>query len=146
MAVFNVAGYLIEERRRWHVIIASPRGQCSKYIQMRKPYQSSGRMKNSSYYIAPVGDWTHDLPYTVSSNMINVSHALNHSATAWFISFSLTIFLALRPNPKFKNEAIRRAALRIASRCHIFLFAEQRKVTFIANLRTDMRECVCIGQ
>ena len=38
-------------------------------------------------------------------------------------------------------------ALRIASRCHIFLFAEQRKkVTFIANVRTDLRvcECVCI--
>ena len=38
-------------------------------------------------------------------------------------------------------------ALRIASRCHIFLFAEQRKkVTFIANMRTDLRvcECVCI--
>ena len=30
MAVFNVAGYLIEERRRWPVIIASTRGQCSK--------------------------------------------------------------------------------------------------------------------
>ena len=30
MAVFNVAGYLIEERRRWPVITASPRGQCSK--------------------------------------------------------------------------------------------------------------------
>ena len=30
MAVFNVAGYLIEERRRWPVVIASPRGQCSK--------------------------------------------------------------------------------------------------------------------
>ena len=27
MAVFNVAGYLIEERRRWSVITASPRGQ-----------------------------------------------------------------------------------------------------------------------
>ena len=27
MAVFNVAGYLIEERRRWPVITASPRGQ-----------------------------------------------------------------------------------------------------------------------
>ena len=35
-------------------------------------------------------------------------------------------------------------ALRIASRCHIFLFAEQRKLTFIANMRTDMHECVCI--
>ena len=30
MAVFNVAGYLMEERRRWPVITASPRGQCSK--------------------------------------------------------------------------------------------------------------------
>ena len=30
MAVFNVAGYLIEERRRWPVITASPRGKCSK--------------------------------------------------------------------------------------------------------------------
>ena len=30
MTVFNVAGYLIEERRRWPVMIASPRGQCSK--------------------------------------------------------------------------------------------------------------------
>ena len=38
-------------------------------------------MKNSSYYIAPVGDWTHDLPHTVASNMAKVSYALNHSAT-----------------------------------------------------------------
>ena len=48
---------------------------------MRKPDQSPGRMKNSSYYYsAPVGDWTHDLPHTVASNMVKVSHALNHSA------------------------------------------------------------------
>ena len=47
---------------------------------MRKPYQSPGRMKNSSYYIAPVGEWTHDLPHTVASTMVKVSHALNHSA------------------------------------------------------------------
>ena len=33
MVVFNVASYLIEERRRWPVITASPRGQCSKQIQ-----------------------------------------------------------------------------------------------------------------
>ena len=38
-------------------------------------------MENSPYYIAPVGDWTHDLPHTVASNMVKVSHALNHSAT-----------------------------------------------------------------
>ena len=30
MAAFYVAGYLIEERRRWPVITSSPRGQCSK--------------------------------------------------------------------------------------------------------------------
>ena len=42
-------------------------------------------MKNSSYYIAPVGDWTHDLPHTVASNMVNVSHALNLSATEYVL-------------------------------------------------------------
>ena len=31
MTVFNVAGYLIEERRRWPVITASPRGQYSTH-------------------------------------------------------------------------------------------------------------------
>ena len=30
MAVFYVAGYLIEEMRRWPAITASPRGKCSK--------------------------------------------------------------------------------------------------------------------
>ena len=29
---FYVAGYLIEERRRWPVITASPQGQCSKSV------------------------------------------------------------------------------------------------------------------
>ena len=48
----------------------------------RKPYQSPGWMKNSSYYIAPVGDRTHDPQHTVASNMVKGSHALNHSATA----------------------------------------------------------------
>ena len=38
-------------------------------------------MKNSSYYIAPVVDRTHDLPHTVASNMVKVSPALYHSAT-----------------------------------------------------------------
>ncbi len=52
------------------------------HVQMRKPYQSPGRMKNSSYYIiAPVGDWTQDIPHTIASNMVKVSHTLNHSAT-----------------------------------------------------------------
>ena len=61
---FYVAGYLIEERRRWPVITASPEDNVlnkfrilkERHVQMRKPYQSPGRMKNSSYYIAPVGD------------------------------------------------------------------------------------------
>ena len=39
-------------------------------------------MKNSSYYIAPVGVRTHDLPHTIASNMGKVSYALTHSATA----------------------------------------------------------------
>ena len=39
-------------------------------------------MKNSSYYIAPVGVRTHGLPHTVASNMGKVSYALTHSATA----------------------------------------------------------------
>ena len=38
------------------------------HVQVRKQYQSPGRMKNSSYYIAPVGYRTHDLPHTVASN------------------------------------------------------------------------------
>ena len=39
-------------------------------------------MKNSPNYKAPVGDRTHDLPHTVASNMVKVSHALNHASTA----------------------------------------------------------------
>ena len=53
-----------------------------------REYQSPGRMKNSSYYIAPVGVRTHDLPHTVASNMGKVSHALTHSATAAFITLA----------------------------------------------------------
>ena len=45
-------------------------------------------MKNSSCYIAPVGDRTHDLPHTVASNMVKVSHALNHMATAAFKQYA----------------------------------------------------------
>ena len=45
---------------------------------MRKPFQSPGRMKNSSYYIAQVGVRTHDLPHSAASNMVKVPHAPNH--------------------------------------------------------------------
>ena len=70
MAVFNVAGYLIEEQRRWPVITASPRDNIpnkfrilkERLIEMRKPYQLPCWTKNSSYYSAPVGDRTYDLP------------------------------------------------------------------------------------
>ena len=47
---------------------------------MRKPYQLTGWTKNSSYYSAPVGDRTHDLPHLHSFIVAKVSHALNHSA------------------------------------------------------------------
>ena len=49
---------------------------------MRKSFQSPDRIKkNSSYCIAPAGNRTHDLPHTVASNTVKVSHTLNHSAT-----------------------------------------------------------------
>ena len=38
-------------------------------------------MKNSSYYIGPAGDWTHNLPLTVRQHDQGVLRA-NHSATA----------------------------------------------------------------
>ena len=58
---------------------------------MRKPYQSPGRMKNSSYDIARSGDRTHDLPRTVPSNMTKVSHALTHSAREGDLSTSFVL-------------------------------------------------------
>ena len=48
---------------------------------MRKPYQSPGRMKNSYYFFPRSGIELTTLPHTVASNMVKVSHALNHSAT-----------------------------------------------------------------
>ena len=62
---FYVADYLIEERRRWPVIILLPheynvlnkfRILKERHVQMRKLTSHLVRMKNSSYYIAPVGD------------------------------------------------------------------------------------------
>ena len=48
-----------------------------RHIQMRenRTMQSPGRMTNSSYYIAPAGDRTHNLGRR-SVNMIKVSYAL----------------------------------------------------------------------
>ena len=63
-------------------------------------------MKNSSYYIAPVGVQTHDLPHTVASYMGKVSYALTHSATAAvnlsFQHFNHTVFLSKPPMAGFK--------------------------------------------
>ena len=62
---FYVAAYLCRAKSRSTVISASPRGQCTQYIynlegkaysDEGKPCQLPGRMKNSSYYIAPAGD------------------------------------------------------------------------------------------
>ena len=50
MAVFYVAGYLIEERRRWPIITTSGDNVLNKFrilkerhVQMRKSYQSPGQ-------------------------------------------------------------------------------------------------------
>ena len=92
MAVFNVAGYLIEERRRWSAITASHEDNIpnkfrilkERHIQIKKPYQFqlSGWTKNSSYYSVLVGDRPHDLKTSRlhSFIMTKVSHAHNHSA------------------------------------------------------------------
>ena len=64
------------------------------YSDEGKPCQSPGRMKNSSYYIAPVGVRTHDLPHTVASNMGKVSYALTHLATA-AVKGIINIFVGL---------------------------------------------------
>ena len=64
---------------------------------MRKPYQSPGQDEKLILLYCPVGDWTHDLPHTVASNMVKVSHALNHSATeaSSFFYRSLDVIIIL---------------------------------------------------
>ena len=59
MAVFNVAGYLIEDRRRGLQLLLPHEDNIpnkfiilkERHIQTRKPYQLPGWTKNSSYYI-----------------------------------------------------------------------------------------------
>ena len=60
MAVFNVAGYLIIEESRRSTVISVPhednvlnkfRIWKERHVQMRKPFQSPGRMKNSIDYL-----------------------------------------------------------------------------------------------
>ena len=89
MAVVYVAGYLIEERRRWPVITASSRGKCSKYIQN---FEGKACSDEKTLPVTCSGLKTHPtiLPRSgielttsrtpVASNMVKVSHALNHSA------------------------------------------------------------------
>ena len=62
-------------------------------------------MKNSSYYIAPVGDRTHDLLHTVASNMVKVSYALTHSATA-----AVNEMMGIKRIETIRNEEIRARA------------------------------------
>ena len=63
MAVFNVAGYGLQLLLPHDDNIPNKfRILKGRHIQMRKPYQLPGWTKNSSYYSAPVGDRTHDLP------------------------------------------------------------------------------------
>ena len=73
-----------------------------------KPYQSPGRMKNSSYYIAPVGVRIHDLPHTVASNMgspITPFYALHLIAPLWFhphlrsMLLNIVIFISVMDVP-----------------------------------------------
>ena len=52
MAVFNVTGYLMEERRRWPVITGTI-FQINSEFQMKTPYRLPGWTINSSYYSAP---------------------------------------------------------------------------------------------
>ena len=67
MAFFNVAGYVLDRRKaqmacnycfptRKINVLNKFRILKERHVHMRKPYQSPGRMKNSSYYIVPVGD------------------------------------------------------------------------------------------
>ena len=87
MTVFNVAGYLIEERRRWPVITASHGDNIpnkfrilkERHIQMRKPYQLPIWTKNS-YYIVPRSGIELTTSRLHSFTVAKVSHALNHSA------------------------------------------------------------------
>ena len=51
-----------------------------RHIQMRENRTSHLVGWKNHPTIAPVGDRTHDLPRSVASNMVNVSHALTHSA------------------------------------------------------------------
>ena len=66
-AVFYVAVYLMEERRRW--------------AQMGKPYQSPGRM-TKIFLLYCHGRGLNSRPSaTIASNMVKVSNDLSQSAT-----------------------------------------------------------------
>ena len=48
---FNVAGYLIEERCRWPIINASPRGQSSKKFRIWKERHIQMRENRASHLV-----------------------------------------------------------------------------------------------
>ena len=84
-----MAGYLIEERRRWPVITASHEDNVlnkfrilkERHVQMRKPYQSPGQDEKLILLYCPGRGLNSRPPAHLASNMVKVSHALNHSAT-----------------------------------------------------------------
>ena len=88
-----------------------------------------GWKKNSSYYIAPVGDRTHDLPHTVASNVIKVSHALYHSATAAVYCWSQAII------PKMRTCMSTTAALQVAAD------RKRRAVPIVTDGATNLVAC-----
>ena len=83
-----MAGYLIEERRRSPVITATHEDNAlnkfrivkARNVQMRKRYQSPGQDEKLILLYFPGRGLNSRLPHTVASNMVRVSHALNHSA------------------------------------------------------------------
>ena len=91
MVVFNMAGYLVEERRRWPVITASPRRQL--IFQMHSElWWKKGAFGWENRTSCLVGPKTHPtivprLGFELTTSrlhsfiMAQVSHALNHSAT-----------------------------------------------------------------
>ena len=74
---------------------------------MRKPYQSSGWTKNSSYYSAPVGDRTHALYYNIVYRRIGPSPDTEdspsdlHDLTLLIANTKLGLYIALADDSIF---------------------------------------------
>ena len=102
---------------------------------MRKPYQSPSRMKNSSYYIAPVGDRTHDLPHTVASNLAKVSHDLNHEDNPKYLGVTLDRTLTSKTH-------ISKLSQKISARNN--LLRRLAGLSWGANFKVLLKAAVCL--